>query len=424
MNEKKIINFLKKEAFNLNRSLGGKNNIITLKKIKKIIQKLKIKKIKSGSKVFDWKVPKTWSVKDAYIKDHNGKKIIDIKNNFLHVLNYSSKINKTISKKELLNNLYFLKKKPNSIPYVTTYYKKKWGFCLSYNQTKKLKSTKYKVKIDSKFTSSGLDYGEIFIKGKTKKEIIFSTYICHPALGNDNFSGILINTLLAKFVSNLKTNYSYRFIFIPETIGSIFYINKNFNNLKKNLLAGYVLSCLGVGKKFNILTKYNNYLSYKLLNSYFKKNNIKYLKKNWSLRGSDERQFSSPNVDLPFTLITRNKFLEYKEYHTSLDDINLIKDKDLLNVFFKLKNFILSIEKEKIYISNFRGEPFLSKRNLYSSVTSSYKKNYNQDLIVNTIDYCDGNNLINDISKKLNKNLNQVKNVLRLLLKKRIIKLI
>ena len=133
MNERKIINFLKGEAFNLNRSLGGKNNITTLKKIQKILNKLKIKKIKSGSKVFDWKVPKTWSVKDAFIKDHNGKKIIDIKNNFLHILNYSSQVNKTITKKELLKNVYFLKKKPNAIPYVTTYYKKKvWIICLEY----------------------------------------------------------------------------------------------------------------------------------------------------------------------------------------------------------------------------------------------------------------------------------------------------
>ena len=153
------------------------------------------------------------------------------------------------------------------------------GFCLSYNQLKKFKSNIYKVKIDSKFTNSGLDYGELYIKGKTKKEIIFSTYICHPALGNDNFSGILINTLLANFVSSLKTNYSYRFIFIPETIGSIFYINKNFKNLKKNLIAGFVLSCLGVGNKFNILTKYDNYLSYKFLINYFKKYNIRYVKK-------------------------------------------------------------------------------------------------------------------------------------------------
>ena len=226
--------------------------------------------------------------------------------------------------------------------------------------------------------------------------------------------------MLANFVSSLKTNYSYRFIFIPETIGSIFYINKNFKNLKKNLIAGFVLSCLGVGNKFNILTKYDNYLSYKFLINYFKKYNIRYVKKNWNLRGSDERQFSSPNVNLPFTLITRNKFLEYKEYHTSKDDINLIKDKNLLNVFLKLKNLILSIEKEKIYVSNFKGEPFLSKRNLYSSVTSSYKKNQNQDLVVNTIDYCDGNNLINDISKKLNKNLKEIKNILKLLLKKKL----
>tara|TARA_S200000501_G_scaffold358189_1_gene382690 strand:+ start:3575 stop:4849 length:1275 start_codon:yes stop_codon:yes gene_type:complete len=417
-----IINFLKKNSFPLNRSLGGKNNIKTLLIIKKFLKTLNLKKIKSGKKIFDWNVPLTWELKEGYIKDANDKKIISSKENFLHVLNYSQKINKILTKKELMKNLYFLKKQPNAIPYVTSYYKKKWGFCVKYKQIKKFKTKNYKVIINSTFTKKGLDYGEVYFKGKSKKEILFSTYICHPNLGNDNFSGIIVNTLIANYVKKLNRNYSYRFIFIPETVGSIFYINKNLKRLKMNLLAGYVITCLGKGSKFNILSKYEENLSFNLLKNYLKSEKIKYSKKDWQFRGSDERQFSSPNVDLPFSLITRNKFSDYKEYHTSLDNINFVKNSKMLKTFKFFKGFIDFIENEKVYLSNFKCEPFLSKKNLYSDLTSSFKKEKDQDLLVNILDYCDGRNSSRDIIRKLkinNKDFNRVKN---LLLKNKLIK--
>ena len=272
MKDTQIINLLKKKIFNLNRSLAGSDNLKTLKFIKKIIPDLKLKSFKSSKKIFDWRSPKVWSVKDAYVEDEKKVKIVDIKNNFLHVLNYSSRINKFVSKKELFKNLYFIKTMPKAIPYVTSYYFRKWGFCVKYNELNKFKSDRYKVVVDSKFSRNNIPYAEYLIKGKSKKEIIFSTYICHPNLANDNFSGIVINTLIADYLrKKKKLYYSYRIIFIPETIGSINYINKNFKKLKRNTLAGYVLSCLGHGKKLNVLTKYNHNLSYKIVLNLLKK---------------------------------------------------------------------------------------------------------------------------------------------------------
>ena len=261
---------LSKELFNIHRSLNSSNNIKTLHVLKRYIKKLHVKYFKFKN-VFDWKIPERWEIKSAYIKEISGKKILDINKNKLHILQYSEPVNKIIGKKQLLKNLYFQKDKPNSIPYVTSYYKKRWGFCLEYNKLKNFKDKYYRVYINSKFEKKPLPYGELYIKGKSKKEIIFCTYICHPNLGNDNLSGIILNFLLAFYMQRKKTNYSYRFLFISETIGSLAYIKKNLNLLKKNLLAGYVLSCVGNGKKINIISKYKENFSYNFLNGIFKK---------------------------------------------------------------------------------------------------------------------------------------------------------
>jgi len=423
MTELSLIKLFKKKIFLLNRSLGGQENYKTLRFIKKIIPNLKLYKIKPGQNIFDWRVPATWSVKEAYIQDENNKKVIDIRNNFLHVLNYSSKVKKTVSKRELYKHLYFLKKLPNAIPYVTSYYYKKWGFCIKYNQLQSLKSKKFKVFIDSSFSKKRkLDYGELFVKGKSKKEILFSTYICHPNLGNDNFSGIIVNSLISNYLKSKKTTYSYRLMFIPETIGSIYYIKKNLYKLKNNLLAGYVLTCLGRGRKLNIISKYNDNFSLKLLKSFLKGSNQTYTIRNWKDRGSDERQFSSPNVDLPFSLITKKKFMDYKEYHTSLDNLNYIRNNDLLHSFRIFKNFINYIEKQELYLSNNKCEPFLSKYDLYSKISSSYSKNKEQDNYLNVIDYCDGKNTLNDISNLLKIKKQKLNIIINNLKKKKLIK--
>ena len=215
------------ELFPIYRCLIGPGVNETLKYLKKIYPELNIKKIKSGTKVFDWLVPDEWHVKNAYISDMNGNIIVDLKNNNLHLVGYSIPQNRSLSLKNLNKHLHSLPVQPNAIPYVTSYYKKTWGFCLKHNQRKKLKNQIYNVFIDSKFKKGFLRYGEIYIKGLSKKEILLSTYICHPSMANNEVSGPSVAIKLAEYLQKKKMKYSYRIIFIPETIGSIAYLSKN-----------------------------------------------------------------------------------------------------------------------------------------------------------------------------------------------------
>ena len=412
---------LSKDLFNIHRSLNSSNNIKTLNFLQKHIKKLKVKYF-NFKNVFDWKIPDRWEIKSAYIKKLNGQKLIDINDNKLHVLQYSVPINKILKKKQLLRNLYFQKNKPNSIPYVTSYYKKRWGFCVEYNKLKNFNDKYYKVHINSKFEKTPLPYGELYIKGRSKKEIIFCTYICHPNLGNDNLSGIILNFLLAFYMQKKKTNFSYRFLFLSETIGSLAYIKKNLKILKKNLLAGYVLSCVGNGKKINIILKNKENFSYNFLNQVFKLKKIRFNDLEWSKRGSDERQFSSPNVSLPFVCITKKRFTEFKEYHSSKDDLKFLKVIDLLDSFKKMKMLINHIENSEIYISNLKGEPMLSKRKISSSLVSSFKKTNNQDNIINFFDLCDGHNSLDMIQNKLKIKKKDILRIVKILKKQNLIR--
>ena len=240
-----------KKLFPINRSLTGKGNRETLSILKSVCPKLVMKSFKCKKKVFDWKIPKEWVVKDAYLLTPDKKKICSFKENNLHLVGYSRSVNKNINLKELQKNLHSLPDQPNAIPYITSYYEKNWGFCISDKQRKKLKKGIYKVVVDTKFIDGKLDYAEIIHKGNLKKEVFFSTYICHPSMANDEISGMVVAIFLANYLRKKNTRYSYRFLFIPETIGSIAYLSKNLNNLKNNMLAGYVLSCVGDERCFS-----------------------------------------------------------------------------------------------------------------------------------------------------------------------------
>ena len=225
---------LMKRLFNINRSLTGEGNRKTLKIIKKKIRALRILEFKSGQKVFDWIVHPEWIVKDAYVLDQNKKKIIDFKKNNLHLVGYSKAIKKKVSLGELKKHLYTYKSQPDAIPYVTSYYNKTWGFCLPFNKLKKLKKGEYYVNVDSVFNNNGsLTIGEYKIKGKSNKEILLSTNICHPSMANNELSGPVISTFLIDYFSKRKNYYSMRFLFLPETIGPLTYLSKNLRTVKK-----------------------------------------------------------------------------------------------------------------------------------------------------------------------------------------------
>lgn len=413
-----------KKLWPINRSLTGKGNFQTLKILKLVNSSLKIKYFKSGDEVYDWVIPKVWDVSEAWISNSKGEKIIDYKNNNLHLISYSQPINKKLTLNKLSKNLFFLKDNKSAIPYLTSYYKKKWGFCLSYNQYKNLKNEKFKVFINSKFKEGKMHYGEIFLKGSSKKEIFFSTYICHPSMANNELSGPALLIYLSKFVQNLKNKkFSYRFIFIPETIGSIAYINKHFKSMKKNILCGFNVSCVGDHRSYSFIPSIsgNSFADF-IAKETLKKNKINFKHYSWLDRGSDERQYCSPNVDLPFVSLIRSKFGTYKEYHTSQDTLeNVVTKKGLKGSFELYKKLVKKIEKQIFFKSLYKCEPMMQKRNLYHNINNINVSKLTQDMM-NVLSYCNGkrsNEQITSLCKISNKNSNKIFSIL---LKNKLIK--
>ena len=416
---KKFYELAKNKLFPITRSLTGKGVKDTLGIIKKEFPRLKIKKIKSGTKVFDWKIPDEWNISNAYVIDKKGKRIIDFKNHNLHVVGYSIPVNKYIPKKHLIKNLYFLRNQPKAIPYVTSYYKKRWGFCLSYDHFKKIKKNYlnndlFKVVIKSNFNTKGnLNYGELVLKGKSSQEILISTYICHPSMANNELSGPIVSMGLINYFQKKKNlKKTLRFLFIPETIGSISYLSQNLKKLKKNLIGGFNLSCIGDERTHSCMfTKYNDSPSDEALLQAYKNLKIKKFKiYSFLKRGSDERQYNSPGIDLPIASIFRTKYGNYPEYHTSLDDFNLVTLKGIKGGFNVAKEAINIILKNIYPTSNILCEPQLSKRGLYPSLSTKNKKTTSKDFL-SFLQYSDGKNSLNKISKLIKLNLKATKKI-------------
>ena len=412
-----------------NRSLAGEENRKTLKILRKVNHKLKIIEFKSGQKVYDWQVPDEWNVKDAWIKNKLGKKIIDFKKNNLHLVNYSIPIKKKIQTKELKKKIYSLKNKPNAVPYVTSYYEKNWGFCMSFNDLKKLKEKNYFVNINSKFKKGSMSVGEIIIPGKSSKQILISTYICHPSMANNELSGPCLSIYLSKWIMKKKRKYTYRFVFLPETIGSITYIKKNFRTLKKNVISGLNITCVGDHKNYSFLpSRKGNSILDKIIIEVFRKNKIKFKKYDWKSRGSDERQYCWPNTDLSVSSLMRSKYHEYPEYHSSLDNLkNLVTSKGLGTSFNIYKKVIKLLENKDFPISTTFCEPMLSKLNLYPKIGNNNKINklkIKSKIILNILSYCDGSNSVEEISSKCDLSVNKCKKILNFLVKKKLVKII
>ena len=424
MTKKKFLS-LARELWPLNRSLTGDGVRQTLRILKKYNKSLKLLKFKSGEKVFDWTIPKEWFVKDAWIKDNKNKKIIDFKKNNLHLVGYSFPINKSFILEKIKKKLHFHKNQPSAIPYVTSYYNKNWGFCLSYNQFKKLKKKdKFSVFIDSGFKKGFLNCAEIFIPGKSKKEILFSTYICHPSMANNELSGPIISIFLSKWIKTIKNRrWSYRFIFVPETIGSIAYLSKNYKKLKKNVIAGYVLTCLGDERSYSFLpSKFQNSISDKIARKVLN-NCVRFKEYSWLESRSDEIQFCSPGIDLPIASIMRTKYGEYPEYHTSLDTIGkVVTTKGLDGSLKLLKKIIKEFESSYFPLAINKCEPQLGKRGLYPNLSKKNSVRNYVRLIQYFLSYSDGTNSISEIAEKCNSNLNQITKISKLLERKKLIK--
>jgi aminopeptidase-like protein len=391
------------DLFPICRSLTGEGVRETLSYLQDLLSDLKIRSVPTGYRAFDWSVPDEWNIQDAYILDPEGKKILDFFNNNLHVMGYSEPVDMELDLEQLQHHLYSREDLPEAIPYVTSYYERNWGFCIADSQRKGLRPGRYRVVIKSTLAPGKLNYGELILPGKEKKEILLSTYICHPSLANNELSGPVVTTALAKWLQQRENRrFTYRIIFVPETIGAIVYLSKHLNIMKKWIVAGFVVTCVGDQNSFSFLpSRLGGTLADKVANHVLSHMTDGYTTYSFVKdRGSDERQYCSPHVNLPVVSIMRSKYGSYPEYHTSLDNLDFISQKGLEQSYELLKQCINVMEINRTWITKFPCEPQLGKRNLYDNISfckSIVKKSLSR-IYTDILSYADGDHSLLEIA--------------------------
>ena len=416
---------LAEELFPIPRSITGNGVRQTLSIIKRELPLLKIREIDSGTKVFDWDVPLEWNCNDAYIITPEGKKITHFLKNNLHLVGYSVPVNRTISLNEINDHLYSLPSKENAIPYVTSYYKKNWGFCITHKERELLKDGQYKVVIDSTLEKGSLTYGEIIIPSDsgTEKEVFLSTYICHPSMANNEISGPVVTISLVKFIlKNRDRRYKYRIIFIPETIGSIAYLSMNYSEMKRNIVAGFNITCVGDSRSYSYIpTISGDTLSDNALKHTLKHNVDNYITYSYMDRGSDERQYNSPGIDIPVACFCRSKYGEYPEYHTSLDNLSLLSPDSLYESYILLKKTILCIEDDIVLKSLILCEPNLGKRGLYSNISQVNSRRPISKNILDIISYCNGDRTLLEVANIIDISMSEIKKIATIMISNKLV---
>ncbi|MDA9060393.1 DUF4910 domain-containing protein [Candidatus Thioglobus sp.] len=398
-----------KDLWHYPRSLTGHGTRKTLNYIKNIHPELNIQAFKSGEKVFDWEIPEEWNIYDSYIEHESGKRFAELRNNNLHILGYSIPLNEYMSLEDLLPHIHTQPDQPSVIPYVTSYYKNNWGFCMSENDKKKMPDGKYHVVIDAEKAPGILEIADLIIKGKKSEEIFFSTYVCHPSMANNELSGPVLSTALIQYIKSKYENprYTYRFVFVVETIGSISYLSKNFLELKNRVICGFNLSCVGDNRAYShIESRLGDSLADRALEAaLIGFDNVK--KYSFLERGSDERQYCAPGIDLPLCGFCRTKYGIYPEYHTSADNFDVVTSEGLDGSIEIMKSIIDAFEIGITPKITVKCEPQLGKRGLYPSVS---KKGMNDNIRsrMNLLAYADGRHSLFDISNKIEENLSFV----------------
>jgi aminopeptidase-like protein len=390
-----------RELFPICRSITGDGVRETLARIKARVGGLEMRSFRSGENVYDWTIPLEWRIRDAHIIGPDGKAIIRFADNNLHVVGYSEPVDAELELDELQAHLYSLPDQPDAIPYVTSYYKQRWGFCLADQQRKQLAPGRYRVRIDSELFSGQLDYGEASIPGASDQEILISTYVCHPSMANNELSGPLVSTWLYNWLRQKPRRYSYRFVFIPETIGAIAYISRNLAAMKENIVAGFVLTCIGDDRCYSYLaSRSENTLADRAARHVLSHIDPRYKAYPFLDRGSDERQYCAPGVDLPVASIMRSKYGTYPEYHTSLDDFALVTPSGLAGGLHALVRTVEAIESNWTWRVTTLGEPQLGRRSLYPTLSI---RDSATDLrgMMNFLAYADGTRDLISIADKI-----------------------
>ena len=413
---------LMEELFPITRSITGKGVRKSLKILQNLIN-LKIHEIPTGFKVFDWTVPEEWNIDDAYIMNSKKEKIVDFNKSNIHVLQYSENIKKKITLDELKKHIFTLPDQPNSIPYVTSFYNKNWGFCMSHNEFLKLEDDDYFINIVSEHKNGSLTYGEFLIEGDSKEEILISTYVCHPSLCNDNLSGPVLTAFLAQYLSKVKMHYSIRFLFIPETIGAITWLALNENKIH-NIVHGLVVTCVGDSgiSTYKKSRDGNNVIDKVVEEVLIESGNPYKIMEFWP-SGSDERQYCSPAFNLPVGSLMRTPYDMFDEYHTSDDDLSFMNKECLAD---SLSKYLLVIEKLNDNFKNIKleknvlgkkvstlndpvyqnlcpkCEPQLGKRKIYEEIGGVKKQNLlkQKKAIQWILNLSDGNHSLRNIQQR------------------------
>jgi aminopeptidase-like protein len=381
------------------RSITGDGMRSTLACIRKRIP-LSVREVPSGTKVFDWTVPKEWNIRDAYIKDAAGCRIVDFNQCNLHVMNYSVPVHRTLTLEELRPHLFTIPEHPDWVPYRTSYYKEDWGFCLSHSQLLTLKESTYEVCIDSSLEAGNLSYGECYLPGRSTEEILISCHACHPSLANDNLSGLTVATFLAAHLSNCDLQYSYRFLFIPGTIGAITWLALNQERAGQ-IRNGLVLTCVGDDGGFHYKRSRRGDAEIDRAAAIVLKHSGEPAELlDFSPYGYDERQYCSPGFNLPVGCLMRSVWGTFPEYHTSADNLGFIKPLSLAGSLQACLQILDILEENRTCINQFPWcEPQLGKRNLYRSTGGeSIAQETNACLWV--LNFSDGTHSLLDIAER------------------------
>lgn len=391
------------DLFPICRSLTGNGVRQTLGYLQALLPGMQLFEVPSGTTCFDWTVPDEWNIRDAYIANAAGEKVVDFSHNNLHVMGYSEPIDTWVSNGELQQHLHSLPNQPNAIPYVTSYYKRTWGFCVTHQARQNMTEDRYRVVIDSTLAPGHMTYGELIIPGRSTDTIVLSTYVCHPSMANNELSGPVLQTALGRWLQERDNRYTYRLIFIPETIGCIYYLSQHLPELQTTVKAGFVLSCCGDNNAYSYLpSRQGDSLSDKVLLHVLEHQHPYFIRYSFLDRASDERQYQSPGVDLPIIPFARSLYRHFPEYHTSLDNMDFISVEGLQSSFNTLRLCLEILEANRVYHRTCLCEPQLGKRGLYPSTSIKGGCDATVDNIIDFLAYCDGQLDLVDIAKRLN----------------------
>ncbi len=389
-----------RDLYPICRSITGDGLRDTLRRIEEKIP-LHIHEVRSGTPVFDWTVPREWNIQDAYVKNSRGDRVLDFQKSNLHVVNYSVPIRKRLSLRELRENLHSLPDHPDWIPYRTSYYRETWGFCISQRDLDALQEDEYEAVIDSSLVDGHLSYGELLLPGETSEEILVSTHCCHPSLCNDNLSGIAVATFLAQALAHQPRRYSYRFLFVPGTIGSITWLSRN-ENVVPRIKHGLVLACVGDPGRFSYKKSRRGDAEIDravlhLLNLSGEASDIR----DFSPYGYDERQYCSPGFNLPVGCLTRTPHGQFPEYHTSADNLDFISAEALAGAFRRCLEIFDLLENNRTYRNvNPKCEPQLGKRGLYREIGGHADAELRELAMLWVLNLSDGENSLLDIAER------------------------